>query len=613
MILGTAGHVDHGKTALVRALTGVDTDRLAEEKRRGITIDLGFAPLRIDDDLTIGVVDVPGHEAFVRNMLAGATGVDLALLVVAADEGVMPQTREHLAILRLLGVRGGVIALTKTDLVDAEWLGLVREELDELVAGTPLEGAPAVGTSVVTGDGIAALREAITRVARAAPSRQPDDLFRLPVDRSFTVRGTGTVVTGTVWSGMLRRDETVRLMPGSRRARVRGVESHGAPVAAALPGMRSAIALAGIDVGDVGRGTVLVTDPSWRESRTLLADVTLLAPDPPIGPRTALRFHLGTSEVGARVIARRETLSGAEPAPARIALDEPVVARAGDRFVLRGGSPLVTVGGGVVVDPTPEHRRSRANPAGRGDARERLRYALAAAGTRGIETASLPVRIGLRPDEAAVLAGMLPDAVQAGDRLYEAPVVAQLVERLREFVRAHHADNPLEDGASLQSVRARLGASSELAEEVVRRSLARGDVEIAGPVLRECGWAPRLTAAEERASADLRAALERAGREPPGIAELSEERGPTTASLLRLLERTGVLVQVDADRYYVRSAVEEMIAALRGAMQPGREYGPPELRDILGFSRKFLIPFLEYCDRAGITERRPGGRVIIAV
>ncbi|MBX6332457.1 MAG: selenocysteine-specific translation elongation factor, partial [Gemmatimonadaceae bacterium] len=258
MILGTAGHVDHGKTALVKALTGVDTDRLAEEKRRGITIDLGFAPLTLDDGTVLGVVDVPGHEAFVRNMLAGATGVDLALVVIAADEGVMPQTREHLAILDLLGLRAGVIALTKCDLVEPDWLELVREDVCALVAHTPLATAPIVPTSVVTGEGLDALRRAIAEAARALPAREASDNFRLPVDRAFSVRGTGTVVTGTVWSGRLARDATVRLLPGGRTARVRGIESHGAAVAQALPGTRAAIALAGVEVGEVHRGTTIV-------------------------------------------------------------------------------------------------------------------------------------------------------------------------------------------------------------------------------------------------------------------------------------------------------------------------------------------------------------------
>ncbi|NUO38630.1 MAG: selenocysteine-specific translation elongation factor, partial [Gemmatimonadaceae bacterium] len=309
MILGTAGHIDHGKTTLVRALTGVDTDRLPEEKRRGITIDLGFAPLTLDGVGTVGVVDVPGHEAFVRTMVAGATGIDLALLVVAADEGVMPQTREHLAILSLLGVQGGVVALTKRDLVDDEWLALVQDDLRATLRPTPLAGAAIVPVSATTGAGLDALRAALTDAAGSIPRRATDDLFRLPVDRAFTVRGTGTVVTGTVWSGALARDATVRLLPADRTVRVRGLQAHGRSVDEVSAGDRAAIALAGVEVDDVGRGAILVQGAAWRASRVLRADVALLPDAPrPLGPRSRVRFHLGTSDLSARLVVPGGTL-----------------------------------------------------------------------------------------------------------------------------------------------------------------------------------------------------------------------------------------------------------------------------------------------------------------
>ena len=280
MILGTAGHIDHGKTTLVCALTGVDTDRLPEEKRRGITIELGFAPLVLDGVGTLGVVDVPGHEAFVRTMVAGATGIDLALLVVAADEGVMPQTREHLAILTLLGVRGGVVAVTKRDLVDDDWLALVEDDLRAALEGTALAAAPIVPVSATTGDGLDALRAALADAARGIPARAAGDLFRLPIDRAFTVKGTGTVVTGTVWSGALGRDATVRLFPADLAVRVRGLHAHGRAVEQVRAGDRAALALAGVDLDQVGRGAVLVQGTAWRASRVLRADVALLADAP---------------------------------------------------------------------------------------------------------------------------------------------------------------------------------------------------------------------------------------------------------------------------------------------------------------------------------------------
>jgi selenocysteine-specific elongation factor len=365
MILGTAGHIDHGKTALVRALTGVDTDRLPEEKRRGITIELGFAPLSLDGLGVVGVVDVPGHEAFVRTMLAGATGVDLALLVVAADEGVMPQTREHLAILELLGVRAGVVALTKADLVDDEWLGLVSADIAALLAGSRLATASVVPVSALTGAGVPVLRAAIAAAAAAVPARDAADLFRLPVDRAFTIKGAGTIATGTVWTGSLTRDASVTILPVGRTARVRSLQSHGSAVDLALPGNRVAVGLAGVELDEVGRGAVLVAGNGWSVTTAIRADVIVLAGAPQtLGGRTSVRFHLGTADVGARVVPEGGSLSARDIKAARISLDAPIVARAGDRFVLRAGSPPITVGGGVVADPFSP-RRGRRWPVGR--------------------------------------------------------------------------------------------------------------------------------------------------------------------------------------------------------------------------------------------------------
>lgn len=611
MILGTAGHVDHGKTALVRALTGVDTDRLVEEKRRGITIDIGFAPLRLDDATTIGVVDVPGHEAFVRNMLAGATGVDLALLVVAADEGVMPQTREHLAILTLLGVRAGVIALTKCDLAEPDWLELVRDDVRAVVAGTPLGDAPMITTSITTGQGLDALRAAITTAVQALPTRDAADCFRLPVDRAFTVRGTGTVVTGTVWSGRLDRDATVRLLPSGRTARVRGIESHGAALPCALPGTRAAIALAGVDVSEVHRGAVLVSDTGWRASRTLLAEVALL-PDAPraLGPRTTVRFHLGTMETGARIVSVGGALTPGARKQARITLDEPIVARAGDRFVIRSASPLVTIGGGIVGDPAPQHRRARPWPSPATTPTARLTHALAAAGAHGVEVATLATRLGAAPAEVdALLASSGSGVRRVGERIFAEQVIAEQAARLMAIVEQHHARAPLEPGAPLQSVRARLGTEPALADLVLHEQVRDGTLEVSGALIMRRGWSPVLTPAERTSRDALLEAVRAAGREPPSVGELEARFGAATLALLRMLEREGGVVQVEGDRFYAAPVVEELTRVLRDGMTPGQEYGPAELRDLLGFSRKYLIPFLEYCDRVGVTERRAGGRV----
>jgi len=614
MILGTAGHVDHGKTALVKALTGVDTDRLEEEKRRGITIDLGFAPLRFDEGLTLGVVDVPGHEAFVRNMVAGATGIDLALLVIAADEGIMPQTREHLSILRLLGVRGGVVALSKCDLVDAEWLELVRDDVRAALAETPLATAPVVSTSTTSGAGIAELRDAIRRAATSLPPRDGDDLFRMPIDRAFSMKGTGTVVTGTVWSGTLRRDGTAQVLPLGRAVRVRGLESHGTSIPAATTGMRAAVALAGADVADLRRGQVLVADESWAATTTLLARVEMLpSARQALGPRTRLRFHLGTADVGARVVAAGGSLRPGASAAARVVLDEPVIARAGDRFVLRGEAPLVTVGGGIVDDPLPHGRRAR--PWGRtaSSAAERLERHLADAGVRGVAIASLPVRLGARPDDADALAhgDESLGTRRIGDRVYAARAVQGAREALLALVDGHHASAPLEPGAPLQSIRSRVGVPPELADAIVHEAVASGEVQLDGGLIARRGWVPRLTERQLRLRDDLIALLQRAGREPPSGAELEAAHGADVVPLLRLLERERQVVAVEADRWFARPSLNELIGRLRAGMTPGREHSPAELRDILGFSRKFLIPFLEYCDRHHITERRSSGRVLL--
>ena len=610
MILGTAGHIDHGKTSLVRALTGVDTDRLPEEKRRGITIELGFAPLVLEGVGTVGVVDVPGHEAFVRTMVAGATGIDLALVVVAADEGVMPQTREHLAILELLGVERAVVALTKSDLVDAEWLALAVDDVESALAPTRLAGAPIHAVSAVTGAGVGALRAAIADAARTVERRDAADLFRLPVDRAFTVRGTGTVVTGTVWSGTLARDAAVRVLPAGRAARVRTLQSHGQVVAAVEPGQRVAIALAGVEVGEVGRGAVIVTDPTWQPSTVLRADVALLDAAPSLGPRTRVRLHLGTLEVGARLVATGGEIAAGTERAARVVLDAPVVARAGDRFVLRALSPAVTVGGGIVRDPLPPTRRPRPWPLGAAAPSARLALALAEAGASGVAIADLAVRLGVTPAAASELARTETAWRRLQGRLYDDAAVAAAVDRLLALVDAAHLAAPLEAGVSTQAVRAQLAAHPELTDALVRDAVASGTLEVEGGTIRRRGWRPRLTTAEQAALDGIAAALAAAGREPPSTAELADAHGPVAATLLRLLERDRRAVQVDTDRYYDTAALRELMGLLRTHMVPDRAYGPSELREVLGLSRKFLIPVLEYADRAQVTDRRPEGRVI---
>ena len=605
MILGTAGHIDHGKTTLVRALTGVDTDRLPEEKKRGITIELGFAPLVIDGIGTVGVVDVPGHEAFVRTMVAGATGIDLALVVVAADEGVMPQTREHLAILELLGVRAGIVALTKTDLVDDDWLALVEEDVRTAVARA-LPGAPVHRTSATTGAGIDALRDAIASALRDVPARRDADLFRLPVDRAFTIKGTGTVVTGTVWSGRLGRDDTVRILPGARTARVRGIQGHGAALDAVGAGGRTAVALAGLDVADVPRGATLVTDRDWHPTTMLRADLSLV-PDVDVAfrPRTWFRFHAGTSEVGARVVTR--AVDPSAPFAARIVLDEPVLLRAGDRFVLRTSAPLNTVAGGVVTDPYAP-RRARLWPAGL-SVGERLTRLVDESGGQGIDPSSLSVRLGLPPRECDAAVDVTASLVRLGGRIVARDLVAELEVRAMAAVVAHQAANPLEVGMPAQALRAQLPASPGVAEAVLERMLSAGTLAATGGLIHEKAWAPKLSGDTAGLADRVLGVLKDSGSEPPSAEELAGTLGAGVDAVLRFLERGGGIVQVEPGRYYTAPNLELLVGRLRAVMEGKGEVSPSVIRDGLGLSRKYLIPFLEYCDRVGYTIRHPEGRV----
>lgn len=605
MILGTAGHIDHGKTTLVKALTGVDTDRLPEEKRRGITIDLGFAPLKLEGVGTVGIVDVPGHEAFVRTMVAGATGIDMALLVIAADEGVMPQTREHVAILDHLGVSRGVVALTKSDMVDGDWLELVRSDVASFLETSRLSGARIIPVSSTRGEGIAELRRALVAVAGEVPARRADDLFRLPIDRVFTVKGTGTVVTGTVWSGALEDGATVRILPWDHASRVRGLQTHGHSAATIHAGDRAAIALAGVEVDDLSRGFVLVSDPAWEASRVLRAEVTLAA-GVKLGPRTRVRFHVGTSEVGARVLIPADG-TAAETQPARIALDTPVVLRAGDRFVLRRSSPLETIGGGIVVDPLPP-RRARPWPAGL-PTTERLERMIDESATAGTPVRRLPQRLGIRPaDVPAAVASLKGTAEQIGDRLWMSASLEDLSKAIRRHVADHHRQKPLDKGAPVNDLRARTRVPDALFDHVLADLVASRKLVNEAGVVRQPGFSAGLSDVEDRIAKAALAELAAAGAEPPTVAEMAPRLGSQLPNVMRFLERTGEVVQVEPGRYYTKSALQGFLDRLQALMPEQRQYTPAELREALGTSRKFLIPLLEYTDRQGLTIRGDTGR-----
>jgi len=627
VILGTAGHIDHGKTALVKALTGVDTDRLPEEKRRGITIDLGFAPLAIEGVGTIGIVDVPGHEAFVRTMLAGASGIDIALLVVAADEGVMPQTREHVQILSLLTIPQVIVALTKCDLVSDEWLALAADDIRVLLADTSFEDSEVIPVSAVTGSGLRELREAIRRAAELTSSRSSlttsgdastvaannrgasADIFRMPVDRAFTIRGTGTVVTGTVWSGTIDRDTSVTVFPPGKESRVRGIQHHGAAVKRAGPGERVALALPDIDVADVSRGSVVVADNAWPPTSRVEAEINLTDQSVDIGPRTRLRFHLGTADVGARLA---RVTRGEDPQrsnfTATVVLDEQLLARGGDRFVLRLPSPPITIGGGRVIDPLPRRRKGRALALVESVA-DSLAQMATDAGLEGLAVDLLPIRLGVLPAEAAELVRRV-NLVELRSRVYRPETVEELEQTIERAIAKHVETFPLELGVQLQSLRSLGQAPDDVIDLVVSRLVKNGRIEVRQSVVRPAGWTGKLG---DRARALADAMLHEicmSPSEPPAVSELTAAFGESAPALLRYLERAGEVVRVSDDRYYSPAAVEAMVGKLRTALEPSRVYSPAELRDVLGVSRKYLIPFLEFCDATGVTDRKADGRVI---
>ena len=627
-VIGTAGHIDHGKTALVEALTGVWTDRLPEERERGISIDLGFAPLHLGPDgPPASFVDVPGHEAFVKNMVAGATGIDAVLFVVAADEGMMPQSREHLVVLAALGVSRGVVAITKTDLVEPDWLALVTEAVREELAGGPLSDAPLVAVSARTGEGVERLREELARVVADAPARAADFPFRLPVDRAFGVAGAGTVVTGTVWSGSVGEGDSVVALPGESRARVRSIQVHGSATARAEAGRRAALAVPGITAH---RGATLVEAGSpWRAVSRLDALVRLAPAAPrPLRPGARVRLHHGTREVMARLrpYARRAIEPG-DGVAAALVLEAPVVAAVGDRFVLRSYSPMAAIGGGEVLALDPprvrgaerEGRRARLEALAAAPAAERLILAVEAAGTAGVDQAELPLATGLGAGaltSAAAGPAAGPGPVERyGGRWFARGAREALTERLVEIVQAHHAAEPLQAGLALEAARQRLApADPALVEAVIADAERTGRIARAGAELALAGRAVELGEKDARLAARLRTAYGEAGLAPPDTealaAELREDARRVRA-LQQVLERRGEIVKLASDWYADAAALERAEAALVARLGSEGSAETGVFKDLFGVSRKYLIPLLEYFDRRGVT-RREGNRRVLA-
>ncbi len=493
MIIGTAGHIDHGKSALVEALTGQRMDRLREERDRGITIDLNFAPLRLPDGEIAGVVDVPGHEDFVRTMVAGAAGMDLVLLVIAADEGIMPQTREHLAIVEALGVPRGIPVLAKTDLVDPEWLALVRDEVDGWLAESPVSFVEAVPVSARAGTGLDQLRTALAQEAAAVRPRDAAASFRMPIDRAFSVAGAGTVVTGSVWSGSAAVGDHLRLLPADLSVRVRTIEIHGERTEQALPGSRAALGLANVDRQVVRRGDVLVDARlPWQTATALDVRIHLLDDAPrPLTSRTRVHLHLGTTEVVARVLPR-STIRPGEVGLARLACEAPLVARGGDRFVLRSYSPVSTIGGGVVLDPMPPRRRA-VWPEGLGsaDAADHL-LALMLRHPPVASTETLALRAGRSPGEVSALLAGDPRVRELPAGWVSAAMVTLAAEKGVDLLGRYHAAHPSLPGMPTETLRKGIHRAAPVAEAALTDLGRAGAVVAEGGTLRLPGFEPRI-------------------------------------------------------------------------------------------------------------------------
>jgi selenocysteine-specific elongation factor len=608
VVIGTAGHVDHGKTALVKALTGIDTDRWEEEKRRGITIDLGFAHLALSDELTASVVDVPGHEDFVRNMVAGATGVDVALLVVAADEGIMPQTAEHLAILEFLGVRTGVVAVTKIDLVEAEWLELVTDDVTERLEGSAIAWEAPRGVSVRGGEGVDDIRDALAAAAAGAVERTNDDLFRMPVDRSFSVAGAGTVVTGTTWAGTIAQGDDVRVLPGERTSRVRGVEVHGVAVPQADPGRRTALALVGLDRAEGRRGSTIVSHKAWRATRAVDVHLTLLPEAKPVTQRSRIRVHVGTVEVMARMTPAEGEIPPGGSGVVRLRLEAPLVCRWGDRGVLRSYSPVTTVGGFTVVDPWPASRprRPRAGPGRRSsDPIERVAAFVDSEEPGSVAVADLAVRLGIPPgavDEVAAGLAAAGGEVVAG-KLYPKASVAGAASAALAAVARFHEEQPLQPGMPMEAFRRSAGGPA-VADHVRSHLEGEGKIEVEGGAVRLPGFEATLSGTRAEYGVVLEKRLKEAGSQGVTMSDVSDAvPGEFAAELAEFLVRRATAVRVGQDRYYDAAALTEAAGKTVAEIERLGEVTPADLREALGLSRKYLIPLLEWLDGRGITVR----------
>ncbi len=598
------------------ALTGIDTDRLKEEKERGISIDLGFAHLALNSEVRLGLVDVPGHERFIKNMLAGVGGIDIVLFVIAADESIKPQTREHFDICRLLGIRKGVVVLTKSDLVDQDILDLARLEAEEFVQGSFLEGAPVVAVSAKTGAGLDELRSRLAEMAAGISEKDSARWLRLPIDRVFTMKGFGTVVTGTLLSGRIGTEQDVELQPEGRRLRVRGVQVHGEPVRVALAGQRTAVNLIGIEPAEIARGMAL-TEPSRLRAVTRIDCAFDLLPGArPLRHRAPIHFHSGTAELTAevRILSRRAAIEPGSRDYARIVFRHPVLVLPGDRFIARMFSPVVTIGGGIVLDISPPRRGGveRLQTLESGSAAERVGL-LVLESEYGLNMADLVARTGLLEREivdAARAAGLVV-VEQPQPWLVNGGWLAEQVESVREALKLFHRQKPLMAGMPREELRARvLGDGPPFLLDAV---LARAkDVVSEGDLLRMSSHRVAFREDETEASRRIEAAFEQAGLAVPPLAEVLAKSGVEAArarTLLQMLLRDRKLVKVAEGLLFHASAIDHLHATI--AAHRGARFSVPEFKDWTGISRKYAIPLLEFLDRQKVTAREGDMRVVL--
>ena len=629
VIVGTAGHIDHGKSALVEALTGTHPDRLEEEKRRGITIDLGFAFLE-EDGVRFGFVDVPGHERFVSNMLAGAAGVDLVLLVIASDESIKPQTREHFDICRLLGVKRGVVALTKSDLTDADTLGLVRLEVEDYLRGSFLEGAPIVPVSAKTRAGMPELKRELHHVASEVTGKDAERHFRLPIDRAFAIKGFGAVVTGTLISGGVGAGDEVELFPQRKVLRVRGVQSGGKNVERAVAGQRTAVNLAGIEHTALQRGMALAAPGKFRTTRRIDARLALLLSAPKMKQRSRVHFHAGTSETIAEVFLYGvNELAPGQSALAHLHLQEEVLALPGDRFIVRQFSPVTTIGGGAVLDALA--RRPMVRDAGRvafletlerGDKADML-AAMTERAPMGLVFDEVVARTGWLEDEARAVAQKLAASGRARNVAVDALMLvpAKPFEEVRQKITVRverfHKENPLLPGISREDLRSSVGRRTRAEtfrtalEELVRQK----KLEVQGDLVKRAGSAIALEPAEALAKEQIEAAFAAAGLAVPAVREVLSKlpvEAKRAEKILQILLREKSLVRVTPELIFHRDALARLRERLSTYKKTkGERISVPVFKELTGITRKYAIPLLEYLDRERVTRRAGDERVIL--